>query len=173
MNCISTGIKDFCFKVAFLLVGFMLFFGHPATCFSTGIKDKDISVAKPDKEFIKHFFNATELHRKGKLDKALSEYNKAIEYDKSNLMILNSIGRIYWQKGQLNDAAAVFRQVLNKSENKDEEAKARSSLAVIYMDQNNCKKAMEELELCLDLEPEPARQMSYKIMINKCNAEIR
>ena len=154
----------------FLIIGFLLLCVCPSICLSTGINDKEITYVKPGKKFINLFFNATEYHRRGELDKALDEYQKALEKSPSNTMILNCIGRIYWKKGELEKAISVYRRILDQSDDKKTERKARSSLGVIYMDQGNYMEALKELERCLDLEPSPARQMAYKTIINKCKA---
>ncbi len=160
--------KDICRVGKFLIISFLLLCGCPSICLSTGINDKEITYVKPDKKFINHFFNATELHRKGDLSKAPDEYNKVLEYYPSNPMILNCIGRVYWQMGDSDRAVAIFQRILNESDNAQTEVKARSSLGVIYMNKGNYARALEELERCLDLEPELSRQIAYQTVINKC-----
>lgn len=155
-----------------LIIVFLFSFTFPSLCGASGLINNDSILISPQKKFINHYFNATEFHRRGELDKALEEYKKAYEYDSSNMMILNSIGRVYWKMGELEKAAAIYREVLNKSSSKDTEARARSSLGVIYMDQGNYEKALEELQRCLDLDPDSSKKVSYKTIINKCMAEI-
>ena len=156
-----------CRIIVVLLFSLLLLFIYPS------ISDKkDTILTSRDKKFINHYFNATEFHRKGEFDRALNEYKKAYEYDTSNTIILNCIGRVYWKMGELKKAIDVYHQVLKQSDDSQAEAKARSSLGVIYMEQGRYEKALEEMQRCLDLEQEPVRQISYKTIINKCQAEI-
>ncbi len=172
MEPVRSKIKNSCWMKKVLMFCLLLLCACPSICGASGIKDKDAAFGNPDKKFINHYFNATEFHRKGEFDKALDEYKKAMEYTPSNMMILNCMGRVYRKMGQFDEAAAIFRQILKKIDSRQAEAKARSSLGVIYMDQSKYEKALEEMERCLDLEPEPAGQMGYKSIINRCRAEM-
>ena len=161
---------DICRNILVLLFSLLLLYVYPSICSASD--KKDTILTSRDKKFINHYFNATEFHRKGEFDRALNEYKKAYEYDTSNMMILNCIGRVHWKMGELKKAVDVYHQVLKQSSDSQAEAKARSSLGVIYMEQGRFENALKEMQICLDLEKEPARQMAYKTIINKCRAEI-
>lgn len=172
MKPVRKNIYDARWMRTILITGFLLIFGSLPICSASDNKDNLLTITSQEKKFINHYFNATEFHRKGALDKALDEYKEAYKYGSSNKMILNCIGRVYWEKGELDEAVTVYRKVLDESHDRYTEVRARSSLGVVYMDQGKYEKALEELQRCLDLEPEYARQMSYKTVINKCRAEI-
>lgn len=123
-------------------------------------------------EFINLVYTGTELHKKGKLDRALEKYNLALEIAPASEMVLLCMGKLYLQKGNQERAFEIYREVLEKTGDKSSIISARTALGVIYMDRGEYEKAIDEFRECLHLDPESKKAVLYRTKINRCKSEL-
>jgi tetratricopeptide (TPR) repeat protein len=96
-----------------------------------------------EEEGLNYYNEGVQAQKAGNLDTALVAYQKAmvIGLDAANYrkFIYNNVGVIYSDKGQMEQAEAMFLEALKL----DTEYKATNfNLAVLYMKQGLCNKAM-------------------------------
>jgi Flp pilus assembly protein TadD len=84
--------------------------------------------------------------RKGQFDKAIADYNKAIEINPKDAMAYNNRGVEYQNKGQYDRAVADYNKAIELN---SKYAFPYYNIGCIYSLQNNLSKALKYLELAL------------------------
>ncbi len=97
-----------------------------------------------------HFRKAGELHRKGRLEEAITEFRASLQLNPRSALALSSLGDVYMHQGLLDDAISQQRAALDVDPNF---AKAYYALALTYQKRGEPAAAKANLEQYLHLEP--------------------
>ena len=134
--------------------------------------ERNPSVASLRNLFIEHYFSGTEHHRRGDLERAEREYLQAKEIEPNNPSILNLLGSLYRQKGDIDKAISMFKRTLEMDRDISSLIRARCALGDIYLSQESYKKALLEFEKCVNLDQDISRRNVYKLKINRCETHL-
>jgi tetratricopeptide (TPR) repeat protein len=101
-----------------------------------------------------HFTNGNELAQAGQFDKAIEEYQAALQAEPDNVSALTNLGVAYYNTGQLDQAVAQYQAALKIAPN---DADIHSNLAAAYVQQNNLDEALAEYQRAVELQPDLAQ----------------
>lgn len=123
-------------------------------------------------DFIDHYFKTTEYHRRGDPSSAEDEYLKARELEPENPSILNLLGHLYRQRGDIDKAIMMFKQVLKLQKTVKSVIMARNSLAEIYIKQERYEEAISEFKECQRIDPDSNNKRRYRDKIYKYESKL-
>ncbi len=130
------------FLVLFLISGFL-------TC------------ASKEKQAEEHFKKGFEYQNQGSLDKAIEEYQKALQLNPSYTQVYTNLGAVYLGKQDYDQAILQFKKVIELNYF---DKKAHYNLGLAYLRKGEVEKAQEEVEFLRSLRSEFADALEKKIV---------
>jgi tetratricopeptide (TPR) repeat protein len=99
-------------------------------------------------------YNLGNTHRNlGELDKAIREYQIALELVPNLVEAHNNLGMVYYNQGRLEDAIKSYRTALQLNPKYLTTSRLIFNLALAYADQGRLEEAIREFQAVLRLEP--------------------
>lgn len=100
-----------------------------------------------------HFQKGNEFTEAQEYDKAIVEFEAALNEDPEHISAMVNLGVVYYQVGRLDEAIEQYQKAI---ELKPEDADSHSNLAAAYVQKDQLQKALEEYQRAVDLDPELA-----------------
>ncbi|MBI5189732.1 MAG: tetratricopeptide repeat protein [Nitrospirae bacterium] len=102
---------------------------------------------RPAQEAVAHYTVGLNALQAGKLDLALSEFNKAIECDPSNKDAHFAAGIVYYEQNEMELAKKEFKRTLSLDPG---DYDAHNNLGLVYASEKNFEEAIRELRLAAE-----------------------
>jgi tetratricopeptide (TPR) repeat protein len=119
-----------------------------------------LSCASREKQAEEHFRQGFKYQSQGDLDKALEEYDKAVQLDPGLIKAHTNAGAIYLQREEYDRAIEQFQKVIQRSQ---WDTKAHYNLGFAYLKKGEVDKAQEEVEFLKSLRSELGNALEKKI----------
>jgi len=109
--------------------------------------------AGPDSTALDHYRRATEFDRAGQNEEAAQEYLLTIQCDNNYVMAYRGLARAYQQQDRVDEAIALFEQML---EGNPQNALVHYAIGWLHMGQDEWEETEAEFQAALDIDPECA-----------------
>ena len=119
-----------------------------------------LSCANQEKQAEEHFRQGFTYQNQGNLDKALEEYDKAVQLNPGLTKAYTNAGAIYLQREDYDRAIEQFQKVIQRSQ---WDTKAHYNLGFAYLKKGEVEKAREEVEFLRSLRSELGDALEKKI----------
>ncbi len=119
-----------------------------------------LSCANKEKEAEKHFRQGFTYQNQGDLDKALEEYEKAVQLNPGNTRAYTNAGAIHLRREEYDRAIQQFKKVIELSQ---WDTKAHYNLGYAYLKKGEVEKAQKEVEFLKSLRSELGDALERKI----------
>lgn len=119
-----------------------------------------LSCANKEKQAEKHFKDGFAYQNQGNLDKALEEYEKAVQLDPGYTKAYTNAGAIYLKSEDYDRAIQQFKKVIELNQ---WDTKAHYNLGYAYLKKGEVEKAREEVEFLKTLRSELGNALEKKI----------
>jgi tetratricopeptide (TPR) repeat protein len=101
-----------------------------------------------------HFAKGNELTGAGDYEKAVEEYQAALQEEPDNVSVLTNLGVAYYNMDRWDDAVAQYEAALKIAPN---DADIHSNLGAAYVRKKELDKALTEYERAIELQPDLAQ----------------
>jgi tetratricopeptide (TPR) repeat protein len=125
---------------------------------------------KPDDPAILNFIAYTWVEQKTNLDQAEKYLNRALEIDPENGAIIDSMGWLYFQKGDYQEALKWIKRAQEKI---PDDPEILLHLGQIYLKLGNRKKSASLLEQALTLKPRPLLKKQIEELMKQAGFKIK
>ncbi len=123
-----------------------------------------VGCANKEKRAEEHFKRGFTYHNQGDLDKALEEYNKALELNPGYAQVYTNLGTIYLGKQDYDRAIANFKKVLEQNYL---DKKAHYNIGLAYLYKGDVEKAKEEVKYLKSIRSEMGDALERKVAESK------
>jgi Flp pilus assembly protein TadD len=120
--------------------------------------------ASKEKRAEGHFKKGFDYQNQGDLDKALEEYNKALELNPNYIQVYTNLGTVYLGKGNYDRAIQNFKKSLELNYL---DKKAHYNIGVAYIYKGEAEKAEEHLKFLKSIRSEMGDALERKIAESK------
>jgi lipoprotein NlpI len=120
-----------------------------------------LTCSSKEKQAQKHFKKGFEYHNQGLVEKAIEEYQKAIQLNPNYIEVYMNLGAIYVDKKDYEQALQQFKKVVELNYYY---GKAHYNLGMVYLYQGEKEKAREELKILKSMGSGLADNLEKKIM---------
>ncbi|MFQ6031455.1 MAG: tetratricopeptide repeat protein [Candidatus Zixiibacteriota bacterium] len=119
-----------------------------------------LSCANKEKQAEKHFKKGFEYQNQGNLDKALAEYQKALQLNPNYTRVYTNLGAVYLRKQNYDQAILQFKKAIELNYF---DKKAHYNLGLAYLYKGEVEKAQEEVKFLKSIRSEFADVLEKKI----------
>jgi len=119
-----------------------------------------LSCTSKEKQAEKHFKKGFEYQDKGNLDKALEEYQKALQLNPNYTQVYTNLGTVYLEKQDYDQAIQQFKKVIELNYY---DRKAHYNLGFAYLKKGEVEKAKEEVKFLKSIRSEFGDVLEEKI----------
>ncbi len=119
-----------------------------------------LSCSSKEKQAEKHFRKGFRYQDQGNLDKALEEYEKALQLNPNYAKVYTNIGTIYLEKKDYDKAIQQFKKVIELNY---WDKKAHYNLGLVYLYKGKIEKAKEEVKFLKSIRSELADALEKRI----------
>ncbi|MCK4404684.1 MAG: tetratricopeptide repeat protein [candidate division Zixibacteria bacterium] len=119
-----------------------------------------LSCANKEKQAEKHFKKGFEYQNQGNLDKALEEYQKALQLNPNYTQVYTNVGTVYLEKKDYDQAILQFKKVIELNH---WDTKAHYNLGFAYLKKGEVEKAQEEVKFLKSIRSELGDVLEKKI----------
>jgi tetratricopeptide (TPR) repeat protein len=119
-----------------------------------------LSCASKEKQAEEHFRQGFTYQDQGDLDKALAEYEKAVQLNPGYTKAYTNAGAIYLQREDYDRAIEQFQKVIERSQ---WDTKAHYNLGYAYLKKGEVEKAQKEVEFLKSLRSELGDALEKRI----------
>ena len=118
------------------------------------------SCSNKEKQAEKHFRTGFGYQNEGDLDKALEEYQKALQLNPNYTQVYTNVGTVYIEKKEYDKAIQQFKRVIELNY---WDRKAHYNLGLAYLYKGEVEKAQEEVKFLKSIRSEFADALEKKI----------
>lgn len=119
-----------------------------------------LSCASKEKQAEKHFRKGFVYQNQGDLDKAVEEYQKALQFNPNYTQVYTNLGAVYLEKQDYDRAIQQFDKVIELNY---WDRKAHYNLGLAYLYKGDKKRAQEEAKFLQSLRSELGDALERKI----------
>jgi tetratricopeptide (TPR) repeat protein len=114
---------------------------------------EDLNAKRIESETVIHFFKGAVYHEKGQVDKAISEYNKAIEIDPTFVWAYVNRGNVYEDNSEYDQAISEYNKALKIN---SKLAAAYFNRGFVYDKKGEYDKAIADYNMAIKINPKLA-----------------
>ena len=100
-----------------------------------------------------HFRQGNKYAQAGEFEKAIVEFEAALQIDPDNVSARSNLGVVYYNLGRLDEAIQQYQEAIARAPS---DADIHSNLAAAFVQKGQLDKALQEYESAVDINPELA-----------------
>ena len=100
-----------------------------------------------------HDMLGNELKAQGKMDEAMTEYRKAMQFNSNNASAYLNLGTVLKEQGRLDEAIFNYKKVLEMAQGKPNYSKALYNLGLVFEEQGNINEAINSYLGAIEARP--------------------